>query len=186
MTLSSHKIYGPKGVGALYIKEGAQKAVAPRTRGGEQEMKLRAGTENVAGIVGFGEAAKIIKKERSKNAARIEKLRNKLLKEVMSFWKGGELNGPKGNERLPGNANLYLPGISAGELLIRLDMKGVSASAGSACASRTPEPSHVLLAMGFSKERALSSVRFTLGKGTTESEIVKTVKLLKGIYADIR
>ncbi len=200
VTLSSHKIYGPKGAAALYVRRDAAKRkaqsagakerfavndllLAPLITGGNQEMGFRAGTENVPAIVGFGEAAAIAARERGSDARHARRMRNRFLAELKSFWRGVELNGPPpGLTRTPGNLNVYLPGISAAELLVRLDLGGVAASAGSACAARTPVPSHVLRAMGLGADRAKGSIRFTVGRETTEREISGAIKVLKNIY----
>ncbi|MEK7554481.1 MAG: cysteine desulfurase family protein [Patescibacteria group bacterium] len=181
MTFSSHKIFGPKGAAALYVRNGTN--IEPMIIGGSQEGGLRAGTENGEAIVGFGKAIEILGKRAKSDGNRISKLRDQFVKEIKSFWRGADLNGPpSGSNRLPGNANLHLPGISSSELLVRLDLQGIAASAGSACAARTPAPSHVLRGMGLDVAWTKESVRFTLGRQTTAGEIKTTIRVLKNIY----
>lgn len=180
LSLSAHKIYGPKGVGALYVRRGVP--IEALLHGGGQERQRRAGTENVAGIVGFGEAVRCLLPERDRLAARLTALRDRLIAELRAHLSGIVLNGHP-TERLPNNVNVSLPGLDAESLLLGLDMAGVAASAGSACTSGSIEPSHVLQAMGLPEDRVRSAVRFTLGRQTTEDEICRTAAVLAQIAA---
>ncbi len=191
MTLSAHKIYGPKGIGMLYIKKtkkqknkktGAQEdSISPIITGAGQEMGMRAGTENVPYIVGFAEAIKLADKLRAEEGERVGKLRDELWDGVRDLGKETiELNGSL-EHRLPNNLNFYFPGHKAHELLIALDVRGIAASSGSACNSRTTEPSATILALGYSKERAISSLRFSLGRETSAANINKLVTELESI-----
>jgi cysteine desulfurase len=168
LALSAHKIYGPKGVGALYVKRGTRlKAWA---RGGSQERNRRAGTENVAGIVGFGRAAAIAAAEVTDSAARITKLRDDLERRLLAL-SGARRNGE--GPRVPNTTNVSFEGIEAESLLMALDLMGVAVSTGAACAAGAVEPSHVLRAMGLRPERVQGSLRFSLGRGTTAEEVAR-------------
>lgn len=187
MTLSGHKIYGPKGVGALYVRKGVP--LAPLIYGGDQEWGLRAGTENAAAIVGFGEAiAAIAAASRRLSAiSRIEKLRNKLIDGILYKIPDSKLNGPlPGKDRLPNNANISFQGIEGESIVISLDMEGVAVSTGSACTSKALKPSHVLVAMGLAEEWTHSSIRFSLGKYTTAKEINYVIRILPSIVKRLR
>lgn len=178
MTINSGKIHGPKGAGALVVKEGLN--IVPLLFGGGQELRMRAGTENVTGIVGFGEAIKHIPKDSS----RITKLRDAFIKKLLNL-PGVTLNGHP-TRRLPNNVNVRIQGVDHESLLVRLDMEDIAASAGSACSSGAIEPSHVLLAIGLSKKEAQESIRFSLGRSTTVKEINKTIDKLSRIVKDVR
>lgn len=176
LTLSAHKIYGPKGVGALYVRSGTP--LEPLIRGGGQEFALRPGTENVTAIAGFGAAIQQITNYKTQNInSKIQKLRDRLIKEVLKSIPNARLNGSREN-RLPNNANFCFPGVSAETLTIALDQEGIAISSGSACSSRAMQPSHTLLAIGLSEDEANSSVRVTLGKYTTEQEITRFFRTL--------
>jgi cysteine desulfurase len=178
LSLSAHKFYGPKGVGALYIKKGTP--VARIQDGGEQEFKLRAGTLNVPGIVGLGEAISRIKNQESR-IKKILELRDKLVDGVLEKIPNSKLNGSR-EKRLPNNANFSFPGAEGEAILLALDMEGVAVSTGSACASENLNPSHVLTALGLGPEEAHSSIRMTLGKYTTESDVDYVLEILpKGV-----
>ena len=179
LTVSAHKIYGPKGAGALYVRGGT--AIEPLLHGGGQERERRSGTENVAAIAGFGEAVRCLLPERAAEAARQSALRDFLLSSLRAALPGGVLNGPEGAARLPNNLNVSLPGLDAETLLLALDRAGVSASSGSACASGSIEPSHVLTAMGLPDDRIKSALRLTLGRGTTQEQLERVVEILAGI-----
>ena len=166
LTLSAHKLYGPKGVGCLYVKRGTP--IAPLVRGGAQERNRRAGTENVAGIVGFGVAARRAREAMAEDAPRVAALRDRLEARLLSL-PGARRNG--GEPRVPNTANVSFEGVDAEALLVAVDLDGVAASTGAACAAGGIEPSHVLKAMGFAPERVQSSVRLSLGRGTTEDEV---------------
>ncbi len=184
LTVSAHKIYGPKGAGALYVRGGA--AIEPLLHGGGQERGRRSGTENVAAIAGFGEAVRLLLPERAAESARLSALRDFLLFSLRAALPGVVLNGPEGAGRLPNNLNLSLPGLDAETLLLALDRAGVSASSGSACASGSIEPSHVLTAMGLPDDRIKSALRLTLGRGTTQEQLERVVEILAGIVGRLR
>ena len=183
MTISSSKIYGPKGVGALYVRKNIN--IKPFMFGGGQERRMRPGTENVAAIVGFAEALKITEKMRKKENIRLTKLRDDFIELLNKKIPGITLNGDPKN-RLPNNINVSIKGISGESILLRLDMEGIEASSGSACTSGSLEPSHVLLGIGLSKEMAKSSLRMTLGRGNTWSELEKTAMVLQKIVKELR
>jgi cysteine desulfurase len=176
LTLSAHKIYGPKGTGALYLR--GNTPLSPIVVGGDQEWKLRAGTENVAGIVGMGEAVKKIKNQKSKVKI-VEKLRDKLVAEILIRVEGSKLNGPKDSkDKLPNIANFSFRGVEGEAIVLSLDQEGIAVSTGSACTSLALTPSRVLIAMGLSDPEAHSSLRISLGKYTTEQEIKYFLKIL--------
>ena len=183
LSMSGHKLYGPKGVGALYIRKGTK--LVPFMHGGEQEKRRRAGTENVPGIVGFGVAAGIAKQEIGKEAEHVSRLRDKLIKGILEQMDHTRLNGHP-SRRLPNNVNISFDFVEGESMLLNLDLQGICTSTGSACSSSSLEPSHVLLAMGFSHEQAHGSLRLTLGKWTTEEEIERVLEILPGIVAKLR
>lgn len=183
MTLNSSKIYGPKGVGLLYIKNGVE--IEPILFGGGQEKGLRSGTENIPCIVGFAKALGLAQKEKSAEAKRLTKLRDKMIKMIFEKIPDARLNGHP-TKRLPNNINLSFEGIEGESLLLHLDNKGICCSTGSACTSRVLEPSHVLTAMGVPEEISHSSIRFTLGRKTTEKDIGYVVKVLPEIVENLR
>ena len=170
MTFSGHKIYGPKGVGALYIRSRAP--LSPLISGGGQEFGYRSGTENVAYIAGFAKAAELAFKNREKRLKKVLKLRNRLLELIIKNNRGVKLNGAVKN-RLPSNINIRIPGISSETLLIALDQAGIAVSSGAACSARASAPSHVLTAIGLTEKQAKESIRITLGKDTDEADIKK-------------
>ncbi len=172
ITLSSHKIYGPKGIGALYIA--SEVKLNPLLSGGMHEFGLRAGTENVPAIVGFGEASTLIGK---KEVEHMQKLRDMLIEGVEKEVNDVKLNGAR-KQRLCNNANFSFKGIEGEALLLRLDAKGIACSTGSACASKKLEPSHVLLAIGLNPELAHSSLRFSTGIFNTEEEIEYAIEVI--------
>ncbi len=182
LTASSHKIYGPKGVGLLYIRKGV--SIEPLIHGGNHEGGMRAGTENVAGIVGFGKACEIASHEMKGEAERLTALRKRLVREVLRI-PGSHLNGHP-EKRLPGNANFRFDGIEGEALVLRLDAAGVEASTGSACSSRELKPSHVLTSIGLKPEQAHGSLRVTMGRHTTEKDVGHFLKVLPGVIADLR
>lgn len=184
LTISSHKIYGPKGVGLLYVKKGT--LLTPLIYGGGQEHGMRSGTENVAGIVGLGEALKEIQNPKTKiQNIRIRQFRDKLIKTILKLIPGSGLNGSRVS-RLPNNVNISFKGAEGEAIIISLDQKGVACSTGSACSSRSLEPSHVLLALGLNHEEAHGSLRISLGRYTTEQEINKFLKILPPIIEKLR
>jgi cysteine desulfurase len=183
MTLSSQKIYGPKGIGMLYVRSvKTAKTLEPLITGGGQEFGLRSGTENVPGIVGFAKAAALADKLRDKEVKRLSKLRDYFLTKAKKIIPSSQLNGD-GENRLPNNINLYFPGEEAQELIIKLDLAGFAVSPGAACSARVCKPSHVLKAMGHSDERATHSIRITLGRGTNKKEIDLLLTALKKLSA---
>ncbi|MFZ5867837.1 MAG: IscS subfamily cysteine desulfurase [Thermodesulfobacteriota bacterium] len=175
LTLSGHKIHGPKGVGALYVARGV--ALDPLVHGGNQEHGQRAGTENVAGIAGLGKAAELAN-QRLPEMSRIRALRDKLEQGIKRIVPEAKRNGPL-EDRLPNTVNLTLPGMRGESVVLTLDHFGVALSSGSACRAGAPEPSHALLAMGLSTEEAHCALRFSLGMGNTEEEIDRTLSLLE-------
>jgi cysteine desulfurase len=183
LTLSGHKIYGPKGVGVLYVKKGTP--ISPLITGGDQEWGLRAGTENVAGIVGMGEAVSKIQISKTK-FQKMDKMRERLVRGALKI-EGSKLNGPiKKENRLPNIANFSFKGVEGEGLVISLDQEGIAASTGSACTSRELKPSHVLIAMGLSELEAHSSLRISLGKYTIAEEIDYFLKVLPKIIERLR
>jgi cysteine desulfurase NifS len=180
LTLSAHKIYGPKGVGALYMKKGI--AISPLIHGGEQEGRFRAGTENTIGIVGLGRAAELAEQHLSRRDE-IRRMRDRLEEGIRDLVPGARLNGHP-EERLPNTVNMMLPGYRGEAFVLALDQRGVCISSGSACHSGSPAPSHVLLAMGLSEEDVHCSVRLSLGVHTTDEEIDRTLEALREILFD--
>ena len=183
LSMSAHKLYGPKGVGALYIRKGTK--LIPFMHGGEQERRRRASTENVPGIVGFGKAVELAQQEMSEEAGRLAYLRDQLIKGLLEQIDHTRLNGHPLN-RLPNNVNISVDFVEGESMLLNLDLEGICASTGSACSSSSLEPSHVLLALGLSHEQAHGSLRFSLGKWTTEEEIGRVLKVLPKIVAKLR
>ena len=182
MSLSAHKFHGPKGIGALYIRNGIR--LDPVIHGGKQERGIRAGTENVPCIVGMGEAIRIADTEREENSQRILGLRNMLIKEVYKRIPGARLNGHP-VQRLPNNCHFSFDGVESEALLLRMDLAGISVSGGSACSSGSMEPSHVLQAIGLNEGMLKGSIRLTLGRGTTPDEIKKTAQIMQEIVEDL-
>jgi len=183
MTLNGSKVYGPKGTGLLYVRAGVK--IQPVIYGGGQESGLRSGTENIAGIIGFAAALELAQKERAKESERLAGLRDYMIKKVLSEIPRSYLNGHP-TQRLPNNANFTILDVEGESMILRLSEKGICASTGSACTSRSLEPSHVLQAIGLPKEVAHGSLRFSLGKGTTKKDIDYTVKELKKIVEELR
>ncbi|MFW6279102.1 MAG: cysteine desulfurase NifS [Bacillota bacterium] len=170
LSLSAHKFNGPKGVGALYVRQGVK--LLPQMSGGAQERKRRAGTENVPGIVGLGKAIELAQKHLDQGVnQRIIRLRDKLISGIENSIDECRLNGPRGDRRLPGNVNFCFRYIEGESILLNLDMIGIAASSGSACTSGSLDPSHVLLALGLSHEIAHGSLRISLGPSNTEEEV---------------
>ena len=172
LTLSAHKFYGPKGVGALYVSAKAKIKLLPQIIGGGQQRKLRSGTLNVHGIIGLGKASEIAVNELEKDSNRIHLLRNKLEYNLLQF-EGSFVNGNT-QKRIYNTTNICFPGVNSEQLIMALG--NISVSNGSSCSAVTSEPSHVLKAMGLSDEEALSSIRFSLGRFTTDEEIDITVE----------
>lgn len=172
LSMSGHKFYGPKGIGAMYLRKGVK--IENLIHGGEQEKGKRASTENVPGIVGIGKAIELATQEMESESARLTKLRNKLLENIPKMIPYTKINGPVGEDldkRLPGNANFSFIGIEGETLLLDLNDKGIEISTGSACASASLDPSHVLLSLGLPHEVAHGSMRLSLGAGTTEEDV---------------
>jgi cysteine desulfurase len=176
LTLSAHKLYAPKGVGCLYVRRGTP--LGPLVRGGAQERNRRAGTENVAGIVGFGVAASLASQGTAAEAERVGALRDRLEERLLKL-PGTRRNGA--DPRLANTANVSFEGVDAEALLIALDLEGVAASTGAACAAGGVEPSHVLKAMGFQPERVQSSLRLSLGRTTTEPEVDRAADVIVAV-----
>jgi cysteine desulfurase len=183
LSMSAHKFYGPNGVGALYIRKGTK--LTPFMHGGEQERRRRASTENVPGIVGFGKAVELTQQEMSREAKRLTYLRDQLIKGLLERIDHIRLNGHP-TMRLPNNVNVSVDFVEGESMLLNLDLEGICASTGSACSSSSLEPSHVLLALGLSPEQAHGSLRFSLGKWTSEEEIGRVLEVLPPIVAKLR
>ena len=183
LSLSAHKFYGPKGVGALYIRRGTP--FETQLSGGGQERGRRSGTENVAAIVGMAKALEISIENREQTNLHCIKLRDKLIKDVMSNIKGVNLNGDD-TLRLPNNVNFSFSGVEGEPLLLGLDFAGICVSSGSACSSGSLEPSHVLTSLGLTDEQAQGSLRITLGRENTVEEVEKIVEVLVGLVAKLR
>ena len=183
ISISAHKFYGPKGVGALWLRKGVR--LTPFMTGGRQERNRRAGTENVPGIVGFGVAAGLALAKLGDDAARLSALRDRLETGILTAVAGAERNGAA-QPRVPNTTNISFQRIEAESLLIGLDLEGVAVSSGSACSSGTLEPSHVLKAMGLPHLRTLGSIRFSLGAGNTEEEVDHVIKVLPPLVEKLR
>jgi cysteine desulfurase len=181
LSMSAHKLYGPKGVGALYLRKGT--LVEPQMHGGGHERNIRSSTENVPGIVGFGKACELAKTHLP-DEAKIAVLRDSLIKGVLAI-KDSYLNGHP-TKRLPGNANFRFSFIEGESMILNLDMKGVAASTGSACSSTSLEPSHVLLAIGLRPEESHGSLRFSLGRENTQEDVDLVISILPEIVNKLR
>ena len=185
LSLGAHKLYGPKGVGALYVRQGT--GLLPQQQGGSQERQRRAGTENVAGVVGMATALRLAQGDagtRDTENARLANLRDQLrdgLREIEGVTETGHPT-----DRLPNNCSVLVKGIEGGDLVAGLDLEGIAVSTGSACTSGSTEPSLVLLAMGIDVMRAHGSLRLTLGRGTTPSEVERTISATKAVVARMR
>ena len=183
LSISGHKFYGPKGVGALWVRRGVR-LQAPIT-GGKQERSRRAGTENVAGIVGLGVAAHLARAKMGEEAVRLAALRDRLEEGILSAVSGTAVNGAR-TPRVPNTTNISFDRIEAESLLIALDLAGVAVSTGSACSSGTLEPSHVLKAMGLPPHRTQNSIRFSLGAANTEADVDRVIEVLPSIVDKLR
>lgn len=183
MSISSHKINGPKGVGALYIRKGIP--MEPFIVGGGQENGLRSGTENVAGQVGFGKACQLAKENLEKNIIHFKNLRDTLVSKVLEEIPHVTINGHP-EKRIPSNAHFSFLGVNGEDLIIKLDEEGIAASTGSACSVKTQKESHVLKSMGFSHDQITGSLRLTVGTSNTILEIEKTVITLKNVVEELR
>ncbi len=182
LSASAHKLYGPKGVGLLYIRRGTK--LASIAYGGAQEGSMRPGTENVAGIIGFARALELAITEQPETSQHLISLRDKLIKGLTAL-PDVSLNGHP-QQRLPGNVNVSVERVEGESLILSLDMAGIAVSSGSACTSGSLEPSHVLMAMGLSHQRAHGSLRFTLGKSTTQEDIDYVLEVMPGIIERLR
>jgi cysteine desulfurase len=183
LSISAHKFYGPKGVGALYVRKGTK--LVPLMHGGEHEKRHRAGTENVPGIVGLGKAAELAGQEMGREAERLAYLRDRLIKGLGDKIDHIHLNGHP-TKRLPNNANVSVDFVEGESMLLNLDLEGICASTGSACSSASLEPSHVLLALGLPPEQSHGSLRFSLGRENTEADVERVLEVLPGIVAKLR
>ncbi|MEE8400711.1 MAG: cysteine desulfurase NifS [Candidatus Hydrothermarchaeaceae archaeon] len=182
LSISSHKLYGPKGVGALYVKRGTK--IMPLLHGGGHERKVRSGTENVPGIVGFAKACEISMTEMDSDGKRLAKLRDRLIKGVLKI-ENSWLNGHP-QKRLPGNANFGFKFIEGESIILELDFNGIMANTGSACSSSSLKPSHVLTAIGLVPEYTHGSLRFSLGRENTEEEVDYVIKTLPKVIGRLR
>ncbi len=183
LSMSAHKFYGPKGIGALYIRKGSK--LTPFIHGGEQERRRRASTENVPGIIGFGKAAELAQQGMSEEAERLTYLRDRLISGILERIDHTRLNGHP-TMRLPNNINISVAFVEGESMLLNLDLEGICASTGSACSSSSLEASHILLAMGISHEQAHGSLRFSLGRWTTEEDIERVLDVLPNITTKLR
>ena len=182
-SISAHKIYGPKGMGALYIRKGTE--LRPLLYGGPHERKMRAGIENVPGAAGFGRAAEWVIAESRAEAARLSVLRDRLEQRILTRVTGAHVNGSAA-PRVGNTSNIRFDGIDSEPLLIGLDLKGFAVSSGSACSSGATEPSHVLAAIGLTREQARSSVRFSLGRSNTEAQVDALIDAVVEVVSRLR
>jgi cysteine desulfurase len=182
LSVSSHKLYGPKGVGALYVKKGT--ALDPIIHGGEHEKGMRAGTENISGIVGFGKAMEIAQARMDEDSERERALRDRLISGALKIEES-HLNGHP-TKRLPGNASFWFAYVEGESIVLRLDAKGIASSTGSACSSASLEPSYVLMAIGLTELEAHGSLRLTIGRWNTENEVDYVVEVLPPVIEKLR
>ena len=183
LSMSAHKLHGPKGVGCLIVRSGVR--LEPQTLGGGHERNRRAGTENVAGIVGLAKAIAIAQRDLDKNTTHLTALRDRLINGVLDRIPGAELTGHPA-KRLPHHASFLFQGVEGESLLLQLDMEGIAASSGSACTSGSLEASHVILALGYPRDRALGSLRLSLGKGNTDADVDLVLDRLPSMVARLR
>ena len=183
LTISAHKFYGPKGVGAIWIRRGLR--ILPSFTGGKQERNRRAGTENVTGIIGMGVAAEVVRATMAAECARLAVLRDRLEEGVLRAVPRTMVNGAK-TSRVTNTTNISFDRVEAESLLIGLDLEGIAVSTGSACSSGTLEPSHVLKAMGFPAHRTQNSIRFSLGAANTEADVDRAIAVLPGVVEKLR
>lgn len=183
LSFSSHKIYGPKGAGVLFIRKGTK--LTSLIHGGGQERGRRSGTENVVGIVGMGKACELLGKQPEDERSRVKKLRDKLHEGLMQIEDGLELNGDRIN-RVGNTLNVSFHGVHGESLVMNLDIEGIAVSTGSACSEGNVDPSHVLLAMGQDKERAVSSLRFSIGRFTTQEDIEEVLQIIPSVLERIK
>lgn len=183
MSLGSHKFHGPKGVGVLYVRSGIK--ILPTQTGGNQERGRRAGTENVPYLVGFAKALALAQSERAETNARLRAQRDRLVEHVLETIPGAELTGHP-TERLPGHSSFVIPGAIGDEMVFALDLAGVAVSTGSACTAGSPEPSHVLAAMGYAPDIARGALRITLGRENTDREMQQAMRVIPETIEKIR
>lgn len=183
MSLGSHKFHGPKGVGVLYLRNGAK--ILPTQTGGNQERGRRAGTENVPYIVGFAKALELAQNERNTNNAKLRENRERLIEGLLEAIPGAELTGHP-ERRLPGHSSFVIPGAVGDEMVFALDLAGIAVSTGSACTAGSPEPSHVLAAMGYAPNVARGALRITLGRENTTQEIQQALRVIPATLEKIR
>ncbi len=183
LALSGHKIYGPKGVGALYVRKGVD--LVKLIYGGHHERDLRAGTENLPGAVGMAKAAEICGRVMASEAKRLTGLQNYFWEKIKERVPRVHLNGHP-TERLPGSLNLSFEGVEGESLLLSLDLEGIAASTGSACSAGSPEPSHVLTALGLSPELAQVSIRITMGRSNTREDVDYALKVIQKVVTRLR
>ncbi|PPD58189.1 cysteine desulfurase NifS [Dehalogenimonas etheniformans] len=183
LSISAHKLYGPKGIGALYVRKGTR--ISPILWGGGQERGKRSGTENVPGIVGLGKAAELAAASITSEVERLSKLRDRLIAGLLATVPETRLNGHP-TQRLPNNANFSFDYVEGESVCLNLDLAGISASPGSACSSTSTAPSHVLLALGLPQHQAFGSLRLSLGRWTTGEDIERVLEVLPGIVARLR
>jgi cysteine desulfurase len=183
LSISAHKLYGPKGVGALYLRSGVN--IIPLIHGGGQEDGYRSGTENIAGIAGFGKAAELAKEELFDEMKRETELRDYLIRELSNRIDSIKLNGHP-EKRLPNNTNISVEGINGADLLLSLDSQGIYISTGSACIALDSEPSHILTAIGLSPAMARGALRLTIGRWTTREQIDRVIEILPGLVTRLR
>ncbi len=183
LSISGHKLYAPKGIGALYVRGGTR--LRQFLYGGHHQRGFRPGTENVAGIVGLGKAAEIARKSLAEDAQRVSTLRDKLQQGLLHRVPQSRVNGG-GAQRTPNTTNLVFPGVEGEALLIALDLKGLACSTGAACSSGAVEPSHVLTAIGLPPEEARASLRFSLGRHTTSADIDFALNVVPAAVAQLR
>jgi len=183
LSISAHKFYGPKGVGALWVRRGLR--LLPFMTGGKQERGRRSGTENVAAIAGMGVAARLAMAKMAEEASRLASLRDRLEQRILQAVPGTAINGDP-DTRVPNTSNISFDRVEAESLLIALDLEGIAVSTGSACSSGTLEPSHVLKAMGLPAHRTQNSIRFSLGAANTEADVDRVVAVLPGVVDKLR
>ncbi len=185
MTISAHKFYGPKGIGALFIRNGVK--IDPLLHGGGQEKNMRSGTENVAGIVGMGKAAELVMKELDADKEKLRRFQKMIIEEILEKVKRTHLNGPSDLEkRLPGNVNFSVEGVEGESIVMMLDDYGIAVSTGSACSSKQLIPSHVLMAIGLKPEVAHGSVRISAGRFNTDEDIAYFLEVFPGVISKLR
>ena len=185
LTFSGHKMYAPKGIGALYVRRGTRRRLHPLLHGGGQEGRLRPGTENVPAIVGFGQAAELAAADLAERAEVERRWRDRLIDGLLAAIPGASLNGHP-TERLPSNVNLSIPDVAVDTLLIQLDLEGIAASSGSACTAGSIQPSHVLMALGLDRDAAARALRLTVGRCNDDEQIEAALEIIPRVVARLR